>query len=102
MKQLVFVIHEHAKRDIADLLHRITQVHGFTFSGVEGHGGQSEHDPFLSMRDKVVGYAPHVRVDILLEDGDVAPVLAALRKSKIGVHKRGIYWTTAVEESGRL
>ena len=78
------------------------QVPGFTFSHAEGHGIQVEHDPFLSARDKVVGYVPRVRVDILLEDADVDAVLNTLRSTKNGADGRGIYWVTAVEKNGRL
>ncbi len=102
MKHLVLIIHDDLKLDTADLLHNIEGIQGFTFSNVEGHGLQSEQDTFLSDRDKVVGYTPRVRVDILLEDKDVAPVLTALRKSNIGLNKQGIYWITTVEEFNQL
>ncbi len=102
MKLLVLIMHNSLKQDVADLFRSIEQVKGFTFSGVEGHGVQSDKDPFLSNRDKVVGYTPRVRVDILLEDKDVEPVLTALRKSDIGLSKHGVYWISAVEEYGRL
>jgi nitrogen regulatory protein P-II 1 len=102
MKQLVLIIHNNLKQDAADLFHRIKQIQGFTFSGVEGHGAQSGADAFLSDRDKVVGYTSHTRVDLLLKDIDVDGVLAELRKSKMGLHGQGIYWITTVEQSGRL
>ncbi len=102
MKQLTLIIHDNIKQDTADLLHNINQVQGFTFSRVEGHGVQSEKDIFLSSRDKVVGYTPRIRVDLLLKDKDVEPVLMALRNSDIGLKKHGIYWITAIEEYERL
>jgi nitrogen regulatory protein P-II 1 len=102
MKQLVLIIHENLKRDIADILHSIDVVDGFTFSNTEGHGAQSENDPLLSTRDKVVGYTPNIRVDLLLEQKHIASVLDILRKSSIGLHKQSIYWVTDVEEYGRL
>ena len=61
---------------LADTLHGLKQVRGFTFTDVEGHGAKDGGDATLSARDDVVGYVPHVRVDILLEDEDVADVLA--------------------------
>ncbi len=102
MKLLTLIIHDNLKQDVADLLRNIEQVKGFTFSGVEGHGQESEYDLFLSNRDKVVGYTPRVGVDVVLEDKDVELVLIALRKSDIGLSKHTIYWTAAVEEYGRL
>lgn len=103
MKHLTLIIHTNAQQDLADELRNLEQqVTGFTFSHVEGHGVQVESDPFLSARDKVVGYTPRVRVDILLEDGNVESVLDTLRSTTYGVEGNGIYWLTAVEQSGRL
>ena len=102
MKHLTLIIHTHVQQDLADHLRTLKQVSGFTFSPVEGHGVQVESDPFLSARDKVVGYTPRVRVDILLEDGDIDSVLDSLRSTTHGVEGHGIYWVTAVEQNGRL
>ncbi len=102
MKNLTLIIHANAQQDLADRLRSLEQVPGFTFSHAEGHGVQVEHDPFLSARDKVVGYVPRVRVDILLEDVDVDAVLKALRSTRNGIDDQGIYWITPVEKSGRL
>ena len=102
MKLLTLIIHDNLKQDVADLLRNIEQVKGFTFSNAEGHGLQSEHDPFLSTRDKVMGFTPRVRADIVLENNDAEPVLVALRKSNIGCSKHTIYWITEAEGYGRL
>lgn len=102
MKHLTLIIHTNAQQDLADQLRSLEQVSGFTFSHVEGHGVQVENDPLLSTRDKVVGYTPRIRVDILLEDGDVDLVLESLRKTSYGVKGQGLYWITAVEQSGHL
>lgn len=102
MKNLTLIIHTIAQQDLADRLRSLEQVQGFTFSHVEGHGAHVEQDPFLSARDKVVGYTPRVRADILLEDADLEAVLDALRTTKSGVDGQGIYWITTVEKSGRL
>ena len=101
MKVLTLIIHKNAQQDLADHLRALDQVPGFTFSHVEGHGVQVENDPFLSMRDKVVGYTPRVRVDILLEDTNVDAVLAALRNGH-DFKGEGVYWVSPVEQSGRL
>jgi len=101
MKVLTLVIHKNAQQDLADLLRAHKHVPGFTFSHVEGHGVQAENNPFLSMRDKVVGYTPRVRVDILLEDAHVAAVLEALRNGH-DFKGQGVYWVSPVEQSGHL
>ena len=102
MKNLVMIIHANAQQEAADLLRRLEQVQGFTFTHVEGHGVQVVQDPFLSARDKVVGYTPRVRVDIILHDADLDSVLDALRTTRNGAEGHGVYWVTAVEQSGRL
>jgi nitrogen regulatory protein P-II 1 len=102
MKHLTLIIHTNIQQDLADQLRSMEQVSGFTFSHAEGHGVQAESDPFLSARDKVVGYTPRMRVDILLQDSDVDTVLSTLRSSTHGIEGQGIYWVTAVEQSGQL
>ena len=102
MKNLTLIVHADVQQALADTLRSIKQASGFTFMHIEGHGAQDERDPTLSARDMVVGYTPQVRVDILLEDGDVDIVLQALRSADCGLAGRGIYWITIVEQQGRL
>ena len=102
MKNLTMIVHARVQQDMADLLRSIKKVQGFTFTRVEGHGAQAEHDPLLSARDKVMGYTPHMRVDILLEDADVDMVLDTIRMDRAHVSGPGIYWVTSVEQHGRL
>ena len=102
MKNLTLIVHADIEQALADGLRGLKQVSGFTFTHVEGHGTQDERDPSLSARDRVVGYTPHVRVDIMLKGEDVDAVLAALRGSHCGVAGRGVYWVTEVERQGRL
>ncbi len=102
MKHLTLIVHTNVQQDLANELRSLKQVSGFTFSHVEGHGQQVESDAFLSARDKVVGYTPHVRVDILLQDDDVNSVLDTLRSTTRGIEGQGIYWVSAVEQNGRL
>ncbi len=102
MKNLVMIVHTNVQQELADRLRGIEQIEGFIFSSVEGHGVQVEHDPFLSTRDKVVGYVPRIRVDVLLDDTDVEAVLATLRDTENGVTGQGVYWITPIENSGRL
>ncbi|MBK9162026.1 MAG: DUF3240 family protein [Nitrosomonadales bacterium] len=102
MKNLTLIVHADIQRALADTLHSLEQVTGFTFIQVEGHSPQDEYDPALSARDRVIGYTPHVRVDILLKDEDVDDVLQALRIADCGLAGRGIYQVTAVEKQGAL
>lgn len=102
MKNLTLIAHTDIEQPLADILRSLKFVQGFTFTHIEGHGAQDSRDPTLSARDRVVGYTPHVRVDILLKDEDVDAVLAVLRKSQSGVAGRGYYWITEVESAGQL
>lgn len=101
MKNLSIVIHAGVQQTLADTLRILKQVHGFTFTQVEGHSRYREDDPLLSARDKVVGYIPRVRVDVLLAHADVDDVLAALVEQN-NLSGQGIYWVTEVEKHGRL
>ena len=102
MKNLTLIVHTDIKQALADALNGLKEVGGFTFTPVEGHGPQGARDAFLSARDHVVGYVPHMRVDLVLNDTDVDKVLTALRASSCGAAGRGVYWVTHLERQGRL
>ncbi|MBI1424422.1 MAG: DUF3240 domain-containing protein [Gammaproteobacteria bacterium] len=102
MKILTVISHASAQQDLSDHLRSLPQVTGFTFTIVEGHGVQSEKDPFLSARDKVVGFMPRVRVDILLEDTDVDTVIDTLRKLDNSAISHSVYWVAAIDRGGHL
>lgn len=102
MKNLVMVVHANVQQDLSDRLRSIEQVQGFTFSHVEGHSHHTGQDRTLSPRDQVVGYVPRVRVDILLEDADIAPVIHSLRSADCGLSGNGVYWVTQIDQHGRL
>ncbi len=102
MKNLVLIIHSNVQVALADELRRLRQVEDFSFAHVEGHFAQAEDDALLSARDKVVGYTPRVRVDILLEDADVEDVLEAIHDNAHGVAGHGMFWVTEVSQHGVL
>ena len=102
MKNLAAIVHANAQQNLADTLRGLEQVRGFTFTRVEGHGARADRDAALSARDKVVGYTPRMRVDILLEDADVDIVLGALHSASSDINDAGVFWVTDVEKSGRL
>lgn len=101
MKNVTLVVHAEMEQALADVLRALPVVSGFTFTRVEGHGAQDENDPALSARDRVVGYVPHVRVDLIVADDDVNALLDALRESEAGLAGRSVYWIAPVEY-GRL
>ena len=102
MKILTLIIHTDAQQALTDQLRTLEQVSGFTFSHAEGYGTEIDSDAFLAARDTVVGHAPRIRIDILLEDSDVDVVLTTLRKAKNSVADQSVYWVTSVEKGGHL
>lgn len=102
MKILILVVHANMQNDLADQLHSIECVKDFTFSKVQGHGSHDAKDSFLSMRDRVVGYSPHIRVEIMLEDEHINAVLERLRSVVKHSRDQGTYWVTPLEQFGSL
>lgn len=97
MKNLTLIVHADTEQALADFLRDLPQVSDFTFTQLEEHGPQDEGNSELSARDLVVGYTPHVRVDLLLREKDVDAVLDALRGSHLGIAGRSRYWVTSVD-----
>ncbi len=102
MKNLVMVVRAEVQQPLADMLRGVPAVRGFTFSHVEGHSARSERDPELSARDRVVGYTPHIRVDILLDAADLQPLLDLLAGTESGLTGRCTWWVTPVERHGQF
>lgn len=101
MKKISIVVHTSLQQELADLL-RSLQLDSFMFSHIEEHSSQQEQDVFLSARDKVVGYVPKVRVDVILEDERARTFISEIQSSKISFKGKDMYWITKVEESGVL
>ena len=102
MKLLTLIVHTDVQQELVTLLQEIETVSGFTFMHVEGHGEEIETDKFLSARDKVVGYAPRIRTELLLEDKDIDSVLGTLCDKENNIVGQGVYWVTPVEKGGHL
>lgn len=102
MKHLTLIVHADMEQPLADVLRALPGAPDFTFTRIESHGPQDEHDPVLSARDRVVGYTPHVRVDVVLADAAVDAVLDALRQGHTGIAGRGSFWVAGIERYGRL
>ena len=101
MKKFSMVVHSSLQQELADLL-RGLKLDSFMFSHIEEHSAQGENDMLLSARDRVVGYVPKVRVDVILEDERAISLLAEIRDSNISFKGKGMYWISAVETTGEL
>lgn len=87
------------KQPLADVLRALPEVERFIFTHVEEHSHQLEQDPLLSERDKVVGYVPRIRVDVLLPASALNGVRDALCSSNCGFSGRCRYWVTPVTDN---
>lgn len=101
MKKLSIVVHTSLQQELADCL-RGLKLESFMFTHIEEHSSQLKQDVVLSARDKVVGYVPKVRVDIILKNDKVRALLEALRYSQISFAGKGTYWVCDIEEAGEL
>jgi len=78
-------------------------IAGVTVSEVQGFGRQRGHTEVYRGAEYTVDFVPKVRVELLVEDGDVErlleAVIAAARTGKIG---DGKVWVTPVEQVIRI
>ncbi len=101
MKVLTLIVSASVQQAVTDQL-RALEVSGFTVSEVEGHGPHTAQDQFLSERDRVVGFVPRVRVDIVLQPEQLTTVLDALVAPGTGFAGHGTFWIVPVEDFGRF
>lgn len=101
MKTLILIVNASVQQSVTDHL-RALGVSGFTVSLVEGHGPHTVEDHFLSARDRVVGYVPRVRVDIVLPAEQLTVVLDSLRAAGADFAGHGMLWVSPVEHFGQF
>ena len=101
MKKLSMIVHQSLQQALADFL-REQKLDTFMFTHIEEHSSHIEKDSFLSARDKVVGYVPQVRLDVILSEENTKFLLENIRNSDCAFKGKGIYWVTDVCEFGEL
>ncbi len=101
MKKLSMVVHKSLQQTLADYL-RSQNLKTFMFTHIEEHSSHVEKDSSLSARDKVVGYVPQVRLDIILDEKDIKLLLEKTRNYDTTFKGKGIYWITNIDEFGEL
>jgi nitrogen regulatory protein P-II 1 len=102
MKCLTLVIHDSAKQDLIDHLSASPDVSGFTLLPGEGHSVRTALSPFETVKDRVLGYVPRWRVDVILSEEALTRMQTYLRGSTCCAAGRGFWWVTEVLDSGRL
>jgi nitrogen regulatory protein P-II 1 len=102
VKLIVGIIKPFKVDDVKQAL-KTLGVQGVTVSDVQGFGRQRGHTEVYRGAEYTIDFVPKVRLDILVDDGDVDRVvqgiLDAARTGKIG---DGKVWVQAVEETWRI
>ncbi len=96
MKQITAVIKPFKLDDVKAAL-EVLGVQGLTVSEVQGFGRQRGHTEVYRGAEYTVDFVPKVRVDVIVDDGDVLKLVDAIveaaRTGKIG---DGKVWVTDV------
>jgi nitrogen regulatory protein P-II 1 len=102
MKQITAIVQPFTVADIRTAVDE-AGVHGMTFSEARGYGRQKGHTEVYRGAEYQVDFIPKARIDIVVEDGQVDAVVAAIigaaRTGKIG---DGKVWVTPVESLIRV
>jgi nitrogen regulatory protein P-II 1 len=78
-------------------------VQGMTVSEVQGFGRQRGHTEVYRGAEYTVSFVPKVRVEVLVDDADVARVVdAVVAAASTGSIGDGKVWTTPVEDVVRV
>ena len=102
MKLIVGIIKPFKLDDVKDAIKELG-VQGLTVSDVQGFGRQRGHTEVYRGAEYTIDFVPKVRIEILVDDGDVDRVaeqlVAVARTGKIG---DGKVWVVPVERAWRI
>jgi nitrogen regulatory protein P-II 1 len=102
VKLIVGIIKPFKVDDVKDALKELG-VNGVTVSDVRGFGRQRGHTEVYRGAEYTIDFVPKVRLDILVDDGDVERVVPAMleaaRTGKIG---DGKVWVVTVDDVWRI
>ncbi|MCU1498161.1 MAG: transcriptional regulator [Acidimicrobiales bacterium] len=102
MKLITAIVKPFKLDDVKAAL-KATGVNGMTATEVQGFGRQAGHTEVYRGTEYTVDFIPKVRLDVVVDDGDVDRVVdaltAAARTGKIG---DGKVWVTAVDRLDRI
>jgi nitrogen regulatory protein PII len=92
---LVLNISPELEEDLVDYLLQTKGVSGFTTQTVHGHGPEGA----MSLAEQVAGRRKRLRIEILMQEKDVATLLAGLGGA---VGRDIVYWQQPVSGYGRV
>ena len=102
MKLISAIIKPFKLDDVKEALRGIG-VNGMTVSEVQGFGRQRGHTEVYRGTEYTVDFVPKVKVEVLVDDGDVdgvtSAIVSAARTDKIG---DGKVWVTPIEQVVRI
>ena len=101
MKTLILIVNASVYQALTDHL-RDLDVAEFAVSHVEGHSAHVEADQNLSGIDRVVGFVPRVRVEVVLSAEQATSILEQLTTPGSILAGHGTFWISSVEGFGRF
>ena len=98
MKLITAIIKRHKLDDVKTALESFG-VQGMTVSEVQGFGRQRGHTEVYRGAEYTVAFVPKVRIEVLVDDADVADVLEVMAKAAhTGSIGDGKVWSNSVDE----
>ncbi len=102
MKKIEAIIKPFRLEDVKDALHEIG-VEGMTVAEVKGFGRQKGHTEVYRGSEYTVDFLPKLRIDVVVADSQVTPVVAAIIKgAKTGKIGDGKIFVSHIEDAIRI
>lgn len=102
MKLVTAVIKPHKVDEVKDAL-RVVGIKGVTVTEVKGFGRQGGHTETYRGAEYTVEFTPKVKLEIIVDDGEVAAVTDAIQTTAISDQiGDGKIWVTPVEALIRI
>jgi nitrogen regulatory protein P-II 1 len=102
MKKIEAVIQPHKLDDVKEALKK-AGVEGITISDVRGHGRQKGHTENYRGHEYKIDYLPKVKLEMVVADGFLSPVLEALGASaKTGKIGDGKIFVSTIDDVIRI
>lgn len=102
MKLLTIYADRDACEDLLDALRSDPDVDGFTVVDCQGHSKRGQMDRKESVLDRIVGYVPRVRIEVVLEDDRALGVLERLQVWAPEDGSTGTFSLLDLDQWGRL
>lgn len=101
--KLVTAVVKPFKLDDVKVALETSGVHGLTVSEVKGYGRQKGHTEVYRGAEYTVDFVPKVKIDVVVDDGAAADVVAAIVKAAAtGEIGDGKVWVTSVDDIVRV